>query len=245
MRLSKRLRKDPTMTARVVRGYEKALADLIERTKDDLRFALNVKAMEDAPAKLDVTNAGARARRILDEVLLKSLGGKARAHLLEVERMSDERVKQLLKSLGIEATTGALSADRTLHDLLMERNLGALKGLTDSMGNDIVRELTDGMAKGEGIQQLTKRIDGAVDVGIVRARMIARMETLYAFNASAKDRYRRNGIGTVEWVAAMTANTCDRCRALDGKRFKLGEEPDIPLHPNCRCTLIPIVEEAA
>ncbi len=30
-------------------------------------------------------------------------------------------------------------------------------------------------------------------------------------------------------------NPCDRCKALDGKEFIYGSEPEVPLHPNCKC----------
>ena len=39
-----------------------------------------------------------------------------------------------------------------------------------------------------------------------------------------------------------TGNVCPRCQELDGKIFAADSAdcPELPLHPNCRCKLVPI-----
>lgn len=39
------------------------------------------------------------------------------------------------------------------------------------------------------------------------------------------------------------SRTCDLCREDHGKKFKLGEEPSLPRHPNCRCWYIPVTRD--
>lgn len=39
------------------------------------------------------------------------------------------------------------------------------------------------------------------------------------------------------------SRTCDLCREDHGKVYKLGEEPSLPRHPNCRCWYIPVVKD--
>ncbi len=230
----------------MVRAYERELVGLIEHVRGDLRFAVEASkemAAADVPAAINVPLLKAKVTVILDELVLGGAAGKARKHVLTVQAMANIRADQLIKLAGVTPAQGAAPADRTFAELLLERNIGALKGLTDDMGKDIVRELTDGMAKGEGMDDLAKRIDASTDVGIDRARTIARTETLYAYNATARQRYRRNGIEEEEWLAAADERVCEQCGPLDGQRFALGEGPDCPLHPNCRCTTIPVIPE--
>lgn len=51
---------------------------------------------------------------------------------------------------------------------------------------------------------------------------------------------------TVIWSAVLEngfrnegRGTCLRCAGLDGNEYKLDEHPPIPLHPRCRCVLLP------
>jgi SPP1 gp7 family putative phage head morphogenesis protein len=76
-----------------------------------------------------------------------------------------------------------------------------------------------------------------------KAITIARTETLAAGNAAAKERYKSAGIDKVEWVSAYDDRICEECESLHGNVYPIGDTPDIPVHPNCRCTLIPYIEK--
>jgi SPP1 gp7 family putative phage head morphogenesis protein len=245
MKISATLRRDPTMTKRIIASYENELVEVFSHIRGDLRMAVESSRQLAEMVNIDVASAKDKINVILNNVVLSNVSTKARKHVVTVQMMATMRVDQLLKASGIDPASGFTPAEKLLRDLLVERNIGALKGLTDDMGKNIIKELTDGIMKGEGIDALTKRIDSISDMGVERARLIARTETLYAYNATARDRYKRNGIEMVEWLAALDDRVCDQCGPLDGERFTLGTEPDCPLHPNCRCTLIPAFKEAA
>lgn len=245
MKISATLRKDPTMTKRLVNSYERELVDIFERAKDDLRFVVEVSRVLEAPAKVDVPMAKIKVSTVLNDVVLGGASGKVRSHVIAVQKTARLRTDQLLKAINVEPAIGTVPADKGLEQILIERNIGALKGLTDEMGKEISRELTDGISRGEGIDKLVRRIDSVSDMGVERARLIARTETLYAYNATAIERYKRNGIEMMEWLAAKDERLCDACMDLDGERFTMLDWPDCPLHPNCRCTMIPVIEEVA
>lgn len=99
-----------------------------------------------------------------------------------------------------------------------------------------------------------------------RTDMVARSETVRSSNAGAKMAYKQAEVQELEWLDTDDERTCKFCKALDGKRIgidgtfvKVGEsivaedgtklknkyEPiDYPpAHPNCRCTVIPVVDE--
>ncbi|HOO04694.1 MAG TPA: phage minor head protein, partial [Methanomassiliicoccales archaeon] len=125
------------------------------------------------------------------------------------------------------------------------RNLAALKGITDDMSKKISSELSEGILKGEDMRRLSKRITESTNIPIERARVMARTETMYAFNIAANEEYKAYGVGKVEWVAALDERMCDICGKYHGKIYPIDEAPDAPAHPNCRCVKIPYIEEVA
>jgi len=65
-----------------------------------------------------------------------------------------------------------------------------------------------------------------------------------AYNQVNKDQFRKHDIASVEWLAAIDERTCDVCGAHHGQRYSIDKHPEIPAHPNCRCILVPVIEEA-
>lgn len=83
-----------------------------------------------------------------------------------------------------------------------------------------------------------------------RAGVIARTETMRAFNAGIIDGITDNGARYVRWIASPDEATCPICLPRDGKVFRLTGEPidddpypaapildRPPAHPRCRCTI--------
>jgi hypothetical protein len=76
-------------------------------------------------------------------------------------------------------------------------------------------------------------------VGGVRALMIARTETGWAYNAAAAIGYQAAGFTHVRWIASPAA--CEICLDLDGDVFEVEEYvTDAIAHPNCSCGSEPI-----
>lgn len=129
--------------------------------------------------------------------------------------------------------------------------------------------LKEGAELGEGIPQLTKRVRALfADMSKKRARMIARTEIIRAQNAGAEVGYQLAGIENKQWWTAKDERRCEFCAAMHGKiipvgnnYFNLGDVFEIttgdsnkirlninysevkypPLHPHCRCCLLPVV----
>lgn len=99
----------------------------------------------------------------------------------------------------------------------------------------------------------------------LRSEMIARSETIRASNAGAEEAYRQGGVVETEWWATLDERTCDFCGAMhqqkhatgsvwysQGSSMTVGERTLVmdygdvvypPLHPDCRCTVLPVIEE--
>ena len=58
--------------------------------------------------------------------------------------------------------------------------------------------------------------------------------------------YKAAGVTKYEYCAMKDDKTCDRCKELDGKIFKVSEkQPGVNfprIHRNCRCYILPILE---
>jgi len=134
-----------------------------------------------------------------------------------------------------------LPPERAAIDKIKARNMMEIQGMTDEMAKRMSRSLVDGFEKGETMNLLVRRVREETDFGRNRSITIARTETMRAVNGAAKDRYEQTGVERVEWLTAIDDRQCDECESLNGKIFALGDAPDLPVHPNCRCTLAPVI----
>jgi len=76
-----------------------------------------------------------------------------------------------------------------------------------------------------------------------RSITLVRSEVTRLANIGAENYYKDNGIVKERWIASVSDRTCPDCENLNGQIFTIGERIyDIPLHPNCRCTLAPVTE---
>jgi len=140
-----------------------------------------------------------------------------------------------------------IHADRV--GLIYTRTFSDLKGITDVMDAQISRVLAEGIANGQGPMQIAREMANRVDkIGITRARVIARTETIKAHADATLNAYTEAGIEGVEVEAEFTtagdSSVCDECSALEGRTFSIAESRGIiPVHPNCRCSWNPRVVE--
>jgi hypothetical protein len=127
---------------------------------------------------------------------------------------------------------------------LYTRNFSELQGLTDEIGREISRELTQALGEGTGPREAGRRITdiiGTVDDGtprgaMARATTIARTEILNARHMAAAEQYERFGVKKVEPILAP--NACDLCIAVaaDAPYTVDKMRSILPRHPNCRCS---------
>ena len=128
------------------------------------------------------------------------------------------------------------------------------------------KTLAEGVSEGEGTPKLKKRVEQLfTDFESYRSERIARSEVIRASNFATEEGYKQSGVVKAkEWLTAEDERTCEWCAPLNGKVIGLGKSyfdkgdtysgqdgndidldyEDIehpPLHPNCRCTLIPVV----
>lgn len=151
---------------------------------------------------------------------------------------------------------------------LEKHRTGRVVGLVETQQKQLRKTLADGMAANEAPRQIRKRIQSEFDdMNRYGAGRIARTETIWAHNEGAQMGWAEGGVTKKQWVSSGDPRSCAYCTSMNGKivdvegsYFRKGdnmrnpeqgnqslsfnydgiEHP--PLHPNCRCTIVPIIE---
>lgn len=145
--------------------------------------------------------------------------------------------------------------------------------INQETASQIQDELIEAVGQQESIAQMKARIQKVFDdANGYRSERIARTEVLRSTNFATDQAYVQSGVVEAkEWLTAHDERTCPWCGPQDGKVIELGESffeqgdtvtgtndkgkkvylqvnvDDVdfpPLHPNCRCTLIPVLKES-
>jgi SPP1 gp7 family putative phage head morphogenesis protein len=127
-----------------------------------------------------------------------------------------------------------------------------MKRLQDDEVERILSQVRIGIAQGEDVQTIAKRVAGNVRLkrtnGIIQqtknsATTIARTAISDIQNKAREAMYDLNAdiVEKVQFLATLDSRTSDVCRARDGKVYPRNKAPRPPLHPNCRSLLIPVI----
>lgn len=106
--------------------------------------------------------------------------------------------------------------------------------------------MVDCVVRGVSKDELVKTLQKRFDVSFSEADRVARTELTYIQNQATMDSYKKAGIEEYEYMAEVDERTSEECEELDGQRFPITAAivgvnyP--PLHANCRCTTIAVIE---
>lgn len=156
-----------------------------------------------------------------------------------------------------------IDARHTAAELFVSQAENRLRGIGADLWQNTRAQLVVGMANGESIPELAKRVRGEIASSNIRARTIARTEVVSASNAGALIQMQAmgsDGPAEKEWLATGDSRTRQTHRDASGQhlpldgRFEVGGStllyPGDPAGPpdeviNCRCTLTWLMEPAA
>ena len=118
----------------------------------------------------------------------------------------------------------------------------------DALVKYIQQDLTVGIIRGDSIQKMARQLKKDLNVLYYQAERLVRTETNYAMNQAHLKGYKDSGVvEKYEFLAAIDSRTSKLCKNQNGKVYKLSDAvvgvnfP--PLHPHCRSTVIPILED--
>lgn len=124
------------------------------------------------------------------------------------------------------------------------------QSMLDTDRQKLVDIVADGIKNGESIPQIRNAIQLDFErISKTQAQLVTRTEVLRASNQAALDAYEQSGV--VEGKQWITFGAVDECATYEGKVESLGgsfyerenefTDGDPPLHPNCRCILLPVL----
>lgn len=134
-------------------------------------------------------------------------------------------------------------------DYARTRAVELVKELEDSTRGMIKETVAQALEEGWSNQQLADELADGYEFSEERAMTIARTETAYADVEGNLAAYEASGVvDSKKWVTAQD-EYCDLCAELDGEIVKLSENfpngggDGPPLHPNCRCDVLPVLKD--
>ena len=159
---------------------------------------------------------------------------------------------------------GILDLDMELMQIVNERIQRFAQKTNDETILSITDTITEGLARNETVNELKDRIRAIYkEASEVRAKRIARTESVFAVSESSVQAYRQSGVPRKRWFAEPDA--CEFCKEYHGKIIGIGEDfvaqgqtitigdhtmtldySDInhpPMHPNCECAILPVINE--
>lgn len=136
----------------------------------------------------------------------------------------------------------AKAEPRTAVEYVLGRGAGRVTRINETTRDAIVELLATGLAQGSSIPDLADAIESNTNFDEYRAELVARTETMQAYNAAAIGTYEDSGITRVQ---AIDGDQDDECAARNGRIFTLEEAAGITDHPNGTLDWLPVIGKAA
>lgn len=179
--------------------------------------------------------------KITEELMLKIKGfTEEQIHKAIINQYQDIIVKivgndfalpneKLIKMMMDNPWSGANFSDRLWRNKsLLEFNL-----------NEV---LTRGFIQGKTTVEIAKELSLRVEKNFNVCLRLVRTERMHYLNESSKKAYQDAGVKQLQYWAAEDERTCETCGSYHKKIMEFDETPILPLHPNCRCTYVPVIE---
>ena len=230
----------------MARGNRQYFNDLNRALKDNIRYAQSWIA-EGGEGQLFLMQRHDRLDNFFEDSNLKD-------ELLEngdrCFRSSEQLIEELYR-YGAQNGYKQIRKDRifTLRDRralshLLRYNYRLIADVNEDHIHNIKNCLIEGVIEGKHPVEIAKDIRQTADLPVdgrpspkARSIMIARTESIRALNEGALNAYRNYGVRLVDWVTANDKDVCDDCIDMELNNPHNIDDIEIPMHPNCRCTI--------
>lgn len=116
--------------------------------------------------------------------------------------------------------------------------------LQDAERKAIRSTVNIGMAEGESIPNIVKRVGDRVDLSKRQTTALIQTMTNHVSNHARDAVANENAdlVNKVQWHATLDGRTCSVCGGLDGKLFPVDSGRRPPAHISCRCTIVYVLK---
>lgn len=207
---------------------------------------------------------------LLAEVQAKGPDGVTRTELYNLQKYVKLRNK-IAKEVGGLATKDSKALDRLLYQIAVDAYKSNLEefGIDFSMFSEqqakaiasqnwtgvkfsdriwghanefnarVMTDLEEMIVQGKSPDRIKKKLMEDYSIKFHEADRLIRTEASHAYNTAALQSYMEAGCEQVDFLAEK--DCCELCEPYSGKRYPAAYAPTIPVHPNCRCTYLPVV----
>ena len=128
--------------------------------------------------------------------------------------------------------------------IMFSRNIEQLRGITETMAQQINRELTSGILQGDNSLTIARRIRNRVDkIGKTRSKLLARTEIMNThqlasiFEGENLQQYAPDDEIVYRWRSGADDRVRPEHRARNGKYYTKKKVATLTGEPNCRCAV--------
>lgn len=185
--------------------------------------------------------------KIMGEI--ETLGGSAEAFAAENMQSGFKKVYQNTREQ-LGGVDFSLPNKKAMNEMLDRPWLGGnfsgrLWKNTEKLAWVLNDSLARGIEQGKTTTEMAIDVSNAMQSGFNTAHRLVRTETMHFLNSAALQGYRDSGVKRVQYWAAEDERTCKSCGTdgYHGRIFDIEKVPILPLHPNCRCTYLPVIAD--
>ena len=119
----------------------------------------------------------------------------------------------------------------------------------EALAQTLQNEIANGLIRGEDYKTMSRILQQKFEnTSQKQAERLVFTEDTYLSNEAKIRPFERNAAYThYEYLCVEDHRTCETCRALSGQTFKISKRNAglnfPPMHPWCRCTVMPVVED--
>ncbi|MBS4535824.1 minor capsid protein [Clostridium sp. D2Q-14] len=228
----------------------KALIEFYEECSEDIQFELfkiSKKIKSNAPTLTDMHQYNRLSKLNKNiESKIKDLSKRVEKGFKEdITKGYQENYDITMKAIGeLEYST---PSEKMIEELVKypwsgENFSNRLWENTRILERNLNEIMVRGLVQGQTIVEIATELDNRMKKGYNEAHRLVRTETMHYLNESSIQAYKDADIEKIQFLAALDERTCPECGGEHGKRYKIDKAPILPLHPNCRCTYIPVIE---
>lgn len=196
----------------------------------------------------------ARLKRMLAATQKISTAGMVKAEKMLVNRLvniskfeADWNKNIIEKTVPVDIDM-AMPSSEVLRNLVTMRpmdghKLGTwMKGYSTAVRVAMTKQIKVGIATGEALPAIGRRINKALGWKGKQAEYIARTAVSNVVHQAKEEVFKKNTdiVRKVQWISTLDDRTSMICINYDGKIFDVGHGERPPAHFNCRSTVVPI-----
>ena len=228
----------------------KSYMKLIEETGDEeLLLELNTLAMKSRISRLE--EMFYQCGKYINEVYENTNKRLTVAYSSTIKDTYYQTIFDIHKSIGVGVSFSYIDNDMIKEILAFpwsgrsySQNLWINR---TKLKNAMVQELTQMIIQGKGVKETSKALSKRLEADYKNCVRLIHTEHSYFMSEATAKAYEELEVEMYQYSSALDKRTCESCGALDGEIFKLVDRTvgvnASPLHPMCRCTELPYVED--